>query len=352
MPDLSKEIVHQVRDAYQSRSPLNITGGGTKTFLGHHAEGVRELDVTSHTGIVEYDPAELVLVARAGTPMQDIENLLESHHQILGFEPPFTDRGATLGGAVAAGLAGPRRPYSGAVRDFILGAKFVNGKGEVITAGGKVMKNVAGFDLFRPMAGGMGTLGVLLNVSLRVIPKPETEQTLILEESDEWAALKKMNALALKTQALSASAWDGSLIHIRLSGSSAGVAHAIALTGGERLEDGSFWKDLNNLELDFFHKKGRLWRVSVAPMSQPLGQGLDLLSDWGGAQRWLKSDESPGTIRDWAAQLGGHAECYSPDQAVSTYHPPEEPGMALQRRFKAALDPASILNPGRMFTDL
>ena len=352
MPCLSSEIVNQVQAAYKAKTALNISGAGTKSFLGQRSEDSQSLDMTGHRGIIEYDPAELVLVARAGTPLREIESTLNDHGQILGFEPPFADSGATLGGAVASGLAGPRRAYSGAVRDFILGAGFVNGKGEVITTGGKVMKNVAGFDLFRPMAGAMGTLGVLLKIALRVIPKPEIEHTLILEESDELSSLKKMNLWAGKTQAISAAAWDGRNIRVRLSGSSASVEHGFALIGGEELADVNYWQDLNNLKLDFFQQQGRLWRVSVAPMSESLGKNLNQLTDWGGAQRWLKSDDTPETIRARATKLGGHAECFSQDQAVSTYHPLEQDMLALHQRFKAALDPVGIFNPGRMYPGL
>lgn len=352
MPCLTSELVNQVETAYQAKTTLNICATGTKSFLGNQAEASQILDVTGHHGIIEYDPAELVLVARSGTPLKEIESTLGDHGQILGFEPPSVHSGATLGGAVAAGLAGPRRAYSGAVRDFILGAGFINGRGEIITTGGKVMKNVAGFDLFRPMAGSMGTLGVLLKVALRVIPKPEQEQTLILEESDEHNALKRMHLWAGNTQAISATAWDGRSIRVRLSGSPASIAHGFALIGGEKLPNGSYWQDLNNFKLDFFQQQGRLWRISVAPMSGPIGKNLDQLVDWGGAQRWLKSDESPETIRAWATRLGGHAECYSPDQTISTYHPLGQNSLALHQRFKTALDPAGILNPGRMYPGL
>ncbi len=352
MPSLSSEIVNQVQTAYRAKTALNIAGAGTKSFLGQQSKDSHSLDVTGHRGIIEYDPAELVLVARAGTPLREIENILDAHDQMLGFEPPFADSGATLGGAVASGLAGPRRAYSGAVRDFILGASFVNGKGEIITAGGKVIKNVAGFDLFRPMAGAMGTLGVLLKVALRVMPKPETEQTLVLEESDELKALKKMNLWAGKTQAISAAAWDGMNIRVRLSGSSASIAHGYALIGGEKLPNGNYWRDFNNFKLAFFQQPGHLWRVSVAPMSDAIGKNLDQLVDWGGAQRWLKSDEPADTIRVRATRLGGHAECYSQVQTISTYHPLEENSLTLHQRLKTALDPAGILNPRRMYPGL
>jgi len=351
MTCLANEIAAAVQAAYSTQTPLNILGAGTKSFLGQQDLDGKPLDVTGHNGIIEYDPAELVMVARAGTPLKHIEKALAEHHQMLGYEPPFVDSGATLGGSVAAGLAGPRRAYAGSVRDFILGANFVNGKGETITAGGKVIKNVAGFDLFRPMARSMGTLGVLLKIALRVSPLPEIEKTLLHEEHDERTALKKMNQWVTGTQAISATAWDGEIIRIRLSGSASGVEHARSLIGGEYLTGGDYWHDLNNFKLDFFQQPGRLWRVSVAPMSEPLGENLNQLIDWGGAQRWLISDDPPDEIRSRASQLGGHAECFSKDNEVATFHPLKGSLLAVNQRFKAALDPAGILNPGRLYPE-
>lgn len=348
MPCLAAQISSTVRTAYENRKPINIIGGGTKSFLGQAFGGGQALHVTGHSGIVDYDPAELVLVARAGTPLKEIEELLLEHHQMLGFEPPFIDAGATLGGAVAAGLAGPRRAYSGAVRDFVLGASFINGKGESVTAGGKVMKNVAGFDLFRPMAGSMGTLGVLLKVALRILPLPETEATVIHEEHDESTALEKMNKWPVKTQAISAASWDGTHIRIRLSGSASGIKHAQSHIGGDLIRESQYWQDLTNFKLDFFRSEGRLWRISVAAMSTPLGDGLNQLIDWGGAQRWLKSDEPAETIRDLAQQKDGHATCFSNDPKIATFHPLKGHLLTINQRFKAALDPAGLLNPGRM----
>lgn len=352
MTDMAREISLQVQAACETGTPLNIIGAGTKSFLGQPVENAQPLDVTNHSGIIEYDPAELVLVARAGTPLQEIENLLAAHDQILGFEPPFVNKGATLGGAVAAGLAGPRRAWSGAVRDFILGAGFINGKGEIITAGGKVMKNVAGFDLFRPMARSMGTLGVLLDVSLRVIPAPEAEMTLLHEENNELAALEKMNLWAGKTQTISGTCWDGETIRTRLSGSEAGIRHGRAQIGGQELPVDSYWQDLNNFELDFFQQRQNLWRISVAPMSAPMGEYQHQLIDWRGAQRWIKSDAPAEEIRSRSSQLGGHAECFSQDQNILTFHPLESAALVLQQRFKAAFDPAGILNPGRLYPGL
>jgi glycolate oxidase FAD binding subunit len=352
MTDMANDIALRVQTAYQANTPLNITGAGTKSFLGRVSHDATPIDVRGHRGIIEYDPAELVLVARAGTPLREIEDLLGENQQILGFEPPFVDSGATLGGAIAAGLAGPARPYSGGVRDFILGAGFVNGKGEIITTGGKVMKNVAGFDLFRPMAGAMGTLGVLLKIAIRTIPRPGAELSLIQEESDEASALEKINAWKGKTQAISGATWDGQMIRIRLSGSTAGIQHGRAQIGGEILTDETYWHDLNNLKLDFFALKGRLWRISIAAMSGPVGENSPQLIDWGGAQRWLISDDPPASIRSRAVRLGGHATCFSDDQSVSTFQPLEGNLLALNKRFKAALDPAGILNPSRLHPEL
>jgi len=352
MPGLTREITATVKAAYQDKKPLNICGAGTKSFLGRQADHIQRLDVTGHSGVIEYDPAELVLVARAGTPLLDIEKLLGEHRQMLGFEPPFVEDGATLGGAVAAGLAGPRRAYAGAVRDFMLGATFVNGKGETVTAGGKVMKNVAGFDLFRPMARSMGTLGVLLKIALRLLPLPEVEKTLLHGESDELAALKKMNLWPCQTQAISAATWDGQHIRIRLSGSASGIEQARSQIGGEYLDGTDYWRDLNNFKLDFFQQAGHLWRVSVAPMSEGFGDHGRQLVDWGGAQRWQKSDQPAATIRSRASQLGGYAECFSNDPGIATFHPLEGNILAVNQRFKAALDPAGILNPGRLYPEL
>lgn len=352
MSDLTTEISARVQTAYASGTPLNITGAGTKSFLGQRSNAAQALDVTGHRGIIEYDPAELVLVARAGTPLSEIEELLAAHNQMLGFEPPFVDQGATLGGAVAAGLAGPRGAYAGSVRDFILGARFVNGKGEIVTTGGKVIKNVAGFDLFRPMARSMGTLGVLLQVSLRVLPKPESEKTVLHAESDATEALRKMNYWVGKTQAISATAWDGHTIRIRLSGSAASITHGREYIDGEWCNEPDYWHELNNFKLDFFKQRGRLWRISVAPMSKELGGNLNQIVDWGGAQRWLMSEAPAEEIRLAASNRGGHAECFSPDDSVATYHPLESNLLALSQRFKAALDPAGILNPGRMYPQL
>lgn len=349
MPDLQKDLSARVQAAYASKIPLNICAGGTKSFLGRHPGNREILDVTGHSGIIEYDPSELVLVARAGTQLAEVEAVLASHGQMLGFEPPFAANGATLGGAVAAGLAGPRRAYSGAVRDFLLGVNFINGKGEIIASGGKVMKNVAGFDLFRPMARSMGTLGVMLKIALRLAPLPELEKTLLLEARDEATALDKMQACTARTQAVSAAAWDGHNLRIRLSGSAASIDHGRDQIGGDFIDSGDYWQALRDFKLDFFQQPGKLWRISVAPMSGPVAGDQPQLIDWGGAQRWLKSDSPAEQIRKKASQAGGHAECFTLDESIPTFHPMPAGLQAINQRFKDALDPAGILNPGRLW---
>lgn len=352
MPDRSNELVQAVEEAFADKTPLDIRGAGSKSFLWPGSTGYKRLDVTGHSGILDYDPAELVLVARAGTPLQDIESELAKNGQMLGFEPPYTKAGATLGGAVAAGIAGPRRAFSGAVRDFLLGARFINGKGEIVTSGGKVFKNVAGFDLFRPMSRSLGTLGVILDCSLRLLPLPAAERTLVHEAHDEPSALEKMNRWTNELPCISASAWDGHNIRIRMSGSSSSIQHGRDIVGGDWLEDETYWRGLNNLELPFFMQPGRLWRVCVAPMSGPLELGGEQLLDWAGAQRWLISDENPASVRARAAELGGYAECYRSDDGVETFHPLDPGLLRLHQRIKQSLDPAGILNPGRLYPEL
>jgi glycolate oxidase FAD binding subunit len=350
MPDQSGQLVAVVQEAFANKTPLDIRGAGTKKFLG---SGTGEpLDITPHSGIIEYDPAELVIVARAGTRLRELEETLAESGQMLGFEPPFADDGATLGGTVAAGLSGPRRVFSGAARDFMLGARFINGRGEVITSGGKVFKNVAGFDLFRPLCRSMGTLGVILDCALRVLPMPEAETTLVHAEQDESGALEKIRQWSGELPGMSAAAWDGHHIRIRLSGSAASIEYGRDILEGDWLTDSTYWRQLKNLELPFFGQHGRLWRVCVAPMSQPLNLEGNQLIDWAGAQRWLKSMEKPETIRARASELGGYAECYDADEDIGTFHPLAPGLMRLHQRIKQSMDPAGIFNRKRLYPEL
>ncbi len=341
----------QVAQAFEARRPLAVTGGGSKAFYGRPVEG-EPLAVTGHRGILDYEPSELVLSARAGTPLADIEALLAGHGQMLAFEPPHFGPGATLGGAVACGLSGPRRPWAGAVRDFVLGVSILNGRGEPLSFGGRVMKNVAGYDLSRLMAGALGTLGVLTAVSVKVLPRPETEATLVFER-DAAAAIEACARWSARPLPLSAACHHAGRLYLRLSGSERGIRGAREQLGGEALNDGdAFWTSLRDHRHPFFDAGRPLWRLSVPPASPPLALAGDGLLDWGGGQRWLYTDAPAEQVREAARAAGGHATRFRGGDRGDVFQPLPAPLLALQRRLKQALDPAGILNPGRLYEGL
>ena len=347
--DLSADLQARVTEARRNKTPLNITGGGSKAFYGRHPQG-RVFKVAGHRGVTAYEPAELVITARAGTPLHELESLLAGQRQMLAFEPPHFSTGATLGGCVASGLSGPRRPYAGAVRDFVLGVKCLTGKGEILSFGGQVMKNVAGYDVSRLMAGALGTLGILLEVSLKVLPRPAADTTLYFAVS-AGQALDMMNRWAGQPLPLSAACYDHGQLFVRLSGSEPGVAAAAAKIGGDVYPHGTqLWHDLREHRLAFFNGSLPLWRVSVPPAAPPLDLPGAQLIDWGGAQRWIKGDVPAGQVRDRAASLGGHAALFRHgDRRGAAFHPLAPPLMVLHQRLKHAFDPDNILNPGRMY---
>jgi glycolate oxidase FAD binding subunit len=344
--DISQQLAETVRHAATSRTPLAIHGSGSKRFLTGNIEGT-PLDVTKHRDIVSYEPTELVITARAGTPLREIESALADKNQMLAFEPPHFGPGATLGGTIACNLSGPRRPYAGSARDFILGTKIINGKGEILKFGGQVMKNVAGYDVSRLMAGSRGTLGVILEVSLKVLPRPAQEITLTFEmNADE--AIAKMNAWAGQPLPLSAAAHSGETLYIRLSGSEAGVRAARTKLGGEPLAKGvAFWEELREHQRSFFKTETPLWRLSVPPASAPINLPGKWLLDWSGAQRWLVTDASAGNIHRVAESAGGYATLFRTSQAGAARNSDlPEPALILQKNIKQSMDPAGILNPG------
>ena len=332
--------------------PLIITGGNSKTFYGRPAHG-QPLVVRNHCGIINYEPTELVLTARCGTRLADIESLLVENGQILGFEPPHFGPDATLGGAIACGLSGSRRPYAGSVRDAVLGVKMINGHAEVLKFGGEVMKNVAGFDVSRLMAGALGTLGVLLEISIKVHPAPAADHSLVYRVKDSHVAIAQMLKLTNQNLPLSALCYDGEHLRIRLSGAEVVVDGLRQKLGGELLdwdEAENFWSALREHKLAFFRGDVPLWRLSLPRASvQPDIPGSWFI-DWGGALRWLKTHETAATIFAQAKALGGHAGLFrsmegGEFQALS-------PGLEnLHRRIKVAFDPYGIFNPGRMYPD-
>ena len=337
----------RIRQAAARGSALRLRGGGSKDFYGNTARG-EILDTRSYAGIVSYEPTELVLTARCGTPLVEIEETLKKSGQCLAFEPPHFGPGATLGGCVAAGLSGPRRASAGALRDFVLGVKLVDGRGRALGFGGQVMKNVAGYDLARLAAGSLGTLGLIAEVSLKVLPLPARELSLELEMG-EAAALETLNRWGGKPLPVSATAWHGGRLHVRLSGAEPAVRSAAQGIGGERRDAQVFWQALREHTHPFFAGSEPLWRLAVPSTSPPLGLAGDTLIEWGGGLRWSRG-RNP---REAAAGCGGHATLFrSQGERHEAFAPLDPVVMGLHRRLKAAFDPAGILNPGRMYAEL
>jgi len=350
--DLTAELQAYVRTAGEDGTPLRIAGSGSKDFYGRSTKG-EPLDVRGHRGIVEYEPTELVLTARGGTPLAEIESALAEHGQMLPFEPPHFGPNATLGGTIACGLSGPRRPYAGAARDFVLGTRVLTGTGNVLSFGGQVMKNVAGYDLSRLMCGALGTLGVLLEVSLKVLPRPAEELTNSLELSSAEAA-EMVGCWSTHPLPLSAVCHDGQRLHVRLSGAASAVRAARQRIGGEPHPDAeSLWRRIREHRHAFFEAPQALWRVSVPAAAPDLNLPGRCLAEWGGAQRWLHSDVAAERIRAAAQRAGGHATLFrGGDRNGEVFHPLQPSIAALHRRLKDAFDPKHILNPGRMYADI
>jgi glycolate oxidase FAD binding subunit len=351
MNDISQSLQQQVQQAYEQGTALKIVGGNSKAFYGRETDG-ESLDVSGHSGILNYEPTELVATVRAGTPLAELEQALAEQNQMLPFEPPHLGEAATVGGTVACNLSGPRRPYAGAVRDHVLGVKIINGKGEILSFGGEVMKNVAGYDLSRLMAGAMGSLGVLLEVSFKVIPLAQKELTLTRSCNID-TAIKTMNEWASRPYPISAALFDGNNLTLRFSGSESTVEAARKKFGGEVMQDDkTFWQRLREQQHAFFDGDSPLWRLSVAPASSHLNLPGKFLFDWGGAQRWYKGEASAAELREVASKSGGHAVMFRGGDRSQPFQSLDPVTMRLHRNLKQAMDPHSIFNPGRMYEGL
>ena len=370
-----QQFAEQIGAATARGEPLRIRGGGSKDWYGRPTPGAL-LDTRVYRGIVDYDPSELVVTARAGTPLAEVEQALASCGQMLPFEPPYFTRAAsasvsasasapafataTVGGCVAAGLSGPRRASVGSVRDFVLGVVLMEGKGEVLHFGGQVVKNVAGYDVSRLMAGSLGSLGLLLEVSLRTLPLPMDELTVSLAMS-RTDAIRYLNEWAGRALPITASAWQQERLWIRLGGARSAVQSGRAQLGGERLDAEhaqSFWQGLRDHTADFFGHRAdneALWRVALPPTARSLPIHGEELIEWGGGQRWYRSADDAARVHTEAIALGGHATLYhaaADGPAIDdVFTRPAAPLMAIHQRLKATFDPARIFNRGRLYPD-
>ncbi|MGL6109977.1 MAG: glycolate oxidase subunit GlcE [Rubrivivax sp.] len=379
-----RALVERVAEARAGRRKLCIRGGNTKAFYGGEPRG-DTLDMGALAGISSYEPTELVVTVRAGTPLAELEATLAEKGQCLAFEPPrfvahgyaahtapdqvatlgpaVAKAGGTVGGMVAAGLSGPSRAAAGAVRDHVLGVTLLNGRAEVLSFGGQVMKNVAGYDVSRLLVGSMGVLGAICEVSLKVLAVPAATATLRFE-MDQASALRQLNEWAGQPLPLHASAWWEGLLVLRLSGAAAAVRAAALKLGGETIEPGlatTFWAGLRDQSDEYFVCARRalgegatLWRLSLPQTAAPLSLHGDGMIEWGGAQRWLCSNAPAAKVRDAAAAAGGHATLFmgrDEDRSRGVFAPLTSPLERIHRELKRAFDPDGVFNPGRLYPE-
>jgi glycolate oxidase FAD binding subunit len=350
--DASVELKERVAAAAGARTPLRLCGSGSKAFYGRAVCG-EPLALQQHCGVVDYDPQELVLTARGGTPLRRIEEELAKCGQCLPFEPPHFGAGATLGGTIACGLAGPARASVGPARDFVLGVRVLTGTGQVLQFGGRVMKNVAGYDVTRLMVGAFGTLGVLLELSLKVLPRAPEQLTLTFELSAAQA-IERMNDWALTPLPVSGSCWVDGRVYLRLQGSTAALAQARRRMGGEELPASeAFWMGIKEHTHPFFHGATNLWRIFVPAESALFDVPGRTLLEWTGAQRWIVPDDARTDLREESARARGFATRFrAVERSGEVFAALPAALMQVHRELKKTFDPHGILNPGRLYADL
>lgn len=347
---LIQELQYRIRQAVAAAEPLHVRGSGSKAFCLPSIPGT-SLDVTGLRGIVDYQPTELVVTVQAGTPLAELQETLAAENQMLGFEPPAFAPAATVGGTVACGLSGPRRPFAGALRDFVLGVRCLNGQGDDLSFGGQVMKNVAGYDVARLMAGARGSLGVLLEISFKVLPCPPADATLCQALASD-TAVETMNRLAAQPLPLSAAAYVDNRLYIRFSGAASAVETAVKNCASmQTVADGdTFWMRLREQQLDFFTKAETLWRLSLPATAATPAISGDWLIDWGGALRWLRTDAPADAIHATAAAAGGYALLFKGGEHGQRLPFLPAPLLKIHQRLKLAFDPAQVLNRGVLYT--
>ena len=349
--DATAELTARVQAAAAARTPLQLCGSGSKAFYGRPLRG-EPLMLQDHTGVVDYDPQELVLTARAGTPLAHIEARLAECGQHLPFEPPHFGPAATLGGMIACGLAGPARASAGPVRDYVLGVRILTGAGQVLNFGGRVMKNVAGYDVTRLMVGALGTLGVLLEVSLKVLPRAPGQLTLTFALSGAQA-IARMNDWARTPLPVTGTCWVDGRLYVRLQGSPAALAQARRIGGEELNAAEAFWTSVKEHTHSFFDGAGTLWRLTVPSASAVFDVPGRTLMEWTGAQRWLVPDAARADLHAHSVRAGGFATRFrdaEPSGEVFAALPAAL--MRVHHELKKTFDPYAILNLGRLYADL
>ncbi|GJM05235.1 MAG: glycolate oxidase [marine bacterium B5-7] len=352
MKEQLKFIKEHVVEAAEQLKPLKIVGGNSKAFLGRGITGT-VVDISPYSGIISYEPTELYITVRAGTSLSEINNILSEQGQMLAFDPPNVTDKTTIGGVVATGLSGSRRPYSGSVRDYILGVRCINGLGKDLSFGGQVMKNVAGYDLSRLMTSAFGTLGIILEVSLKVVPIPELEISCCQSTTKE-KALVSMRDLSAQAIPISASCYDGKVLYVRLSGNKKSVKETSKKINFDKEDlDQNFWGELRDYKSPIFNTGINTWRISV-PTTANLDLGKDpFLIDWGGGLYWLNSERPAKEIFDLAREAGGSAMLFRGTvQDQELFQPLSKGLLSLHKRLKKAFDPHGILNPGKMYESL
>ena len=344
------ELLQRVRAAAATRTPLCIFGGNSKQHVGREPAG-EPIDIGAHAGVVDYQPSELVITVRSGTTISDLQNVLAERNQVLACEPPEFNGKATVGGTLACNLSGPSRPWLGSIRDHVLGVRIINGKAEHLRFGGQVMKNVAGYDVSRLMAGAMGTLGIVTEVTLKVLPRPEASLT-VRRDLGASDSLRVMNDICSKPLPVTGACWHAGNMYVRLAGAGSAVQAAAAeIEGSVVREDAAIWPGLREMSLPFFADAGHLWCISLRSTHDHFAQDQDWLIDWRGARRWLATSRDGAGLDGLVADAGNEAWRVRGAKSGAEVFP--ERGAAYRStllRLKQALDPAGIFNPGRLYS--
>ncbi len=359
--DITDNLRERVAEAMTTGATLRLVGGDSKSFYGCEVDpSATTLEIAGHRGITNYQPTELTLTARAGTPLSELRAALDDAGQMLPFEPPAFDGCdgalATLGGTVACGLSGPARPFNGACRDFLLGTRIINGRAQVLRFGGEVMKNVAGYDLSRLMVGALGSFGVILDASFKVLPKPAVTRS-FSAACDLETALATMREKRMQYLPLTGASYVGERLHYRLAGATSSVNECAQIfhndIAGEE-DDGSHWQALREHTHPFFDDTRPLWRLALPPGTGPItvdSSSADQIVDWCGQQRWLLSDAPADIIQACARRAGGHATRFRRGDR-NLFQDGEPSIQLLQTRLKAAFDPSGLFNPGKLAAGL